>query len=194
VHQLYSDDAEVLFEAARPVILNGIQDVVGRPDLADRAIILTLPPINDAERRPVTELWAEFSRVRPAILGALLDIVAHGLARRSLVRRRSLPRMADFALWTAACETALWPAGTIARAYGANRRAIIESIIEADPLAACACNIMVNRNEWAGTASDFLQAADKLQRQETLIRRPDWPRCRGPLPADSVGPKRRCAP
>jgi hypothetical protein len=84
--------------------------------------------------------------------------------------------MADFALWAAACETALWPAGIIARAYRANRQTIIEGIIEADPVAACARNIMVNRDEWAGTASDFSLAADKLQRQDALIRRPDWPR------------------
>src|SRR5215467_6432895 len=176
VRQLYTDDAEVLFEAARPMLLNGIEDVIGRPDLADRAIILTLPPINDAQRRPETELFAEFERVHPAILGALLDIVAHGLARRSVVRRTSLPRMADFALWAAACETALWPAGIIARAYGANRQAMIESVVEADPVAACARNIMVSQDEWAGTASDFLRAADTLQRQDALIRRPDWPR------------------
>ena len=102
MRQLYSDDAEVHFEAARPMLLNGIEDVIGRPDLADRAIVLTLPPISDAQRRPETELWAEFDRVRPAILGALLDIVAHGLARHRVMRRTSLPRMADFALWAAA--------------------------------------------------------------------------------------------
>jgi hypothetical protein len=162
--------------SARQTRLSSIEDVIGRPDLADRAIMLTLPPISDAQRRPETELWAEFNRSRRAILGALLNIVAHGLATRSVPGRTSLPRMADFALWTAACETALWPAGTIARAYRANRKAIIESVIEADPVAACARNIMVNRNEWAGTASDFLRAADKLQRQDDLIRRPDWPR------------------
>src|SRR2546429_7885070 len=79
VRQLYSDDAEVLFEAARPMLLNGIEDVIGRPDLADRAIILTLPPISDTQRRSEAELWADFERARHGILGALLDIVAHGL-------------------------------------------------------------------------------------------------------------------
>jgi len=36
-------------QAARPAILNGIEDVVTRPDLADRAIFLTLPygPLDD---------------------------------------------------------------------------------------------------------------------------------------------------
>src|ERR1700681_890294 len=42
VRQLYTNDEEVLFQAARPTLLNGIEDVIGRPDLADRAIFLTL--------------------------------------------------------------------------------------------------------------------------------------------------------
>jgi hypothetical protein len=134
VRQLYTDDEEVLFEASRPILLNGIEDVICRPDLGDRAIFLTLAPIADE-----AELWREFEIARPRILGALLDAVVHGLRAINHVQLNALPRMADFALWTAACETALWPAGTFARAYAANRRAAIESIIEADPLArACA--------------------------------------------------------
>jgi hypothetical protein len=60
--------------------------------------------------------------------------------------------MADFALWAAACETALWPAGTFARPYAANRSAAIESIIEADPLATCVRTIMGERGTWTGSA------------------------------------------
>jgi hypothetical protein len=47
VRQLYTDRDEVLFDAARPVILNGIEDIVTRPDLADRAVFLTLEPIQE---------------------------------------------------------------------------------------------------------------------------------------------------
>jgi len=36
VRQLYTDDEEVLFEAARPILLNGIEEVISRPDLGDR--------------------------------------------------------------------------------------------------------------------------------------------------------------
>jgi hypothetical protein len=133
VRQLYTDDEEVLFEAARPILLNGIEEVVSRPDLGDRAIFLTLAPIREAQRRPEAELWREFETARPLILGALLHAVVHGLQRINHVQLEALPRMADFALWAAACETALWPAGNFARVYAANRRAAIESIIEADP-------------------------------------------------------------
>jgi hypothetical protein len=79
VRQLYTDDEEVLFEAARPILLNGIEEVVSRPDLGDRAIFLTLAPIGEAQRRPENELWREFEIARPRMLGALLDAVVHGL-------------------------------------------------------------------------------------------------------------------
>src|SRR5215470_20276899 len=77
VRQLYTDDEEVLFKATRPMLLNGIEDLIGRSDLADRAILLTLGPIGEEHRRSETELWREFELARPAILGALLDAAAH---------------------------------------------------------------------------------------------------------------------
>src|SRR5271167_2461708 len=125
VRQLYTDDEEVLFKAARPTLLNGIEDVIGRPDLADRTIFLTLGPIREEQRRSETELWREFELARPAILGALLDAAAHGLEAMGSVHLDRLPRMADFALWATACEGALWPAGTFTRAYTASRRSAI---------------------------------------------------------------------
>jgi hypothetical protein len=135
VRQLYTDEDEVLFQASRPLLVNGIEDVITRADLADRGIFLTLAPIRQQHRRAESELWREFEIARPRILGALFDAAVHGLQTLPSVRLPSLPRMADFALWAAACETALWPAGTFARAYDANRKAAVEDIIEADPVA-----------------------------------------------------------
>src|SRR5439155_20344902 len=99
-------------------------------------------PIGEALRRPENELWREFEIAQPRILGALLDAAVHGLRTLGRVHLDRLPRMADFALWAAACEPALWPAGTFARAYPSNRRAAIESIIGADPLATCVRRMM----------------------------------------------------
>src|SRR3974377_1746757 len=42
VRQLYTDDEEVLFKAARPTLLNGIEDVIGRSDLAAPGLFLNL--------------------------------------------------------------------------------------------------------------------------------------------------------
>src|SRR5260221_8143229 len=65
LRQLYTDADEVLFQAARPILLNGIDDVIGRSDLADRALFLTLPPITDRRRRSERQLWRAFELARP---------------------------------------------------------------------------------------------------------------------------------
>ena len=89
VRQLYTDDEEALFEASRPILLNGIEDVISRPDLGDRAIFLNLAPIADGNRRPEDEIWREFEIARPLILGALLDAVVHGLRAINRVQLES---------------------------------------------------------------------------------------------------------
>jgi hypothetical protein len=175
VRQLYTDNEELLFQAARPILLNGIEEVISRPDLGDRAIFLTLAPIGEVQRRPEGELWREFAIARPRILGALLDSVVHGLRAVGRIRLDRLPRMADFAIWATACETALWPAGTFARAHGANRRTAIEDIIDADPVAACVREIMAERGEWTGSAADLLRAAD-FAGDEVWKRSVGWPK------------------
>lgn len=174
VRQLYTDQDEVLFDAARPVILNGIEDIVTRPDLADRAIFLTLEAIPEERRRPERELWAEFNAARPQLLGTLLDAVSHGLKRLADTRLETLPRMADFALWATACETALWTSGTFGTAYSGNRDEAVESIIEADPVGSAIRSLIGTRTEWKGTASDLLDALNEQVGEK--VRKPKaWP-------------------
>jgi hypothetical protein len=174
VRQLYTDQDEVLFDAARPVILNGIEDIVTRPDLADRAVFLTLEPIPEERRRPEAELWAAFEAERPRILGVLLDAVVEGLKRLSDTHLPKLPRLADFALWATACETALWPAGTFWSAYCGNRDEAVEGVIDADPVAAAVRAVMVERTEWTGTASDLLGALGEAA-GERIAKSKTWP-------------------
>ena len=189
VRQLYTDQDEVLFDAARPVILNGIEDIVTRPDLADRAVFLTLEPIPEERRRPEAELWAAFEAERPRILGTLLDAVVHGLKWLPETRLEKLPRMADFALWATACETALWPAGTFWSAHCGNREEAVEGVIDADPIAAAVRGIMATRTEWTGTASDLLGALAKVA-GERVAKSKTWP----DSPRALAGRLRRAAP
>jgi hypothetical protein len=174
VRQLYSDQDEVLFDAARPVILNGIEDIVTRPDLADRAIFLTLEPIPEESRRGEQELWAAFETERPRILGVLLDAAAKGLAMLPQTRLDKLPRMADFALWATACEPALWSAGTFWSAYCGNRDVAVEGVIEADPTATAVRAFMETRTEWTGTASELLGALGEIA-GERVAKSKIWP-------------------
>jgi hypothetical protein len=175
VRQLYTDRDEVLFQAARPIILNGIEDVITRPDLADRAIFLTLPPLREERRRAEKEMWRAFETAKPYILGALLDAASHGLRALPEVRLEQLPRMADFVLWATACETAFCPRGAFLHAYQANRRSAIEDVVEADAVAARIRHLMSERTMWSGNASDLLRVATPARHDAT---RPDvgWPK------------------
>ena len=189
VRQLYSDQDEVLFDAARPIILNGIEDIVSRPDLADRAIFLTLEPIPEERRLPEQELWAAFEAERPRILGVLLDAMAKGLAELPRTKLEKLPRMADFALFVTACETALWPSGTFLSAYCDNLDDAVESVIDADPVADAVRALMVTRTEWAGTASELLGILTEIA-GESVTKGNRWPASAGAL----SGRLRRAAP
>jgi hypothetical protein len=183
VRQLYTDQDEVLFDATRPVILNGIEDIVTRPDLADRALFLTLEPIPEERRRPEAELRAAFQAERPRVLGVLLDAVAEGIKRLPDTHLEKLPRMADFALWATACERVFCPAGTFWDAYCGNRDEAVESVIDADPVAAALRVLMekwterterTERTMWTGTASDLLGALGEVV-GERGVKEKTWP-------------------
>ena len=126
-----------MFNLMQPQILNGIEDVVTRPDRR-RALLHTLDPIPEAKRRTETQMWADFDIERPAIMGAIYDAVSQGLIALPGTHLTRMPRMADFALWIVACEPALWPVGTFLRAYEENRAEAVEQIIEASVVASAA--------------------------------------------------------
>ena len=176
VRQLYTDRDEVLFQAARPIILNGIEDVITRPDLADRAIFLNLPHLQEERRRAEKEIWRDFETAQPRILGALLDAASHGLRALPEVRLEQLPRMADFALWATACEPVFCPASGFLHAYKANRRSAIEDVVDADPVAARIRDIMAERTMWSGSASDLLRVAAPHPRDDASWTGAGWPR------------------
>ncbi len=66
---LYSDSDETILDATRPILLNGIDSVATRGDLLDRAILLTLPRLQNV--KPERDFWRDFDSARPRILGAL---------------------------------------------------------------------------------------------------------------------------
>lgn len=174
--ELYSDYDEILFEARRPVLMNGIEEFVTRGDLLDRAVLEALPPIDDASRLPEAEIWRRFDEAQPRILGVLLDAVSCALRRMNQVRLPYLPRMADFALWATAAEPALGlEDGDFMRAYDRNRTAANGIALEASPISSEVGRLMTDRHEWDGTATDLLETLND-QVDDEIRRRRDWPK------------------
>ena len=176
--ELYSDDEEVVISAQRPLILNGIDEVVARGDLADRAIFLTLGAIPDADREPEADLWARFEEARPRILGALLDALVEGVRRLPDVTFERLPRMADFAKWAVACEGAVFEAGAFMQAYTGNRAGAVEAVIDASPVASAIRELMQSRGPaatWEGSATELLAELGSRV-DERVAKGKEWPK------------------
>jgi hypothetical protein len=178
--QLYTDADEVVFEGARPLISNGIEDVVERPDLAERSIFSVCELIDPENRLSEDEVWASFRAAHASVLGALLDAVAEGFRNFSEIRPLNLPRMADFAHWATACEPALWEIGAFMRAYNANIQGAVESVLEAIPVAVAVRKLMedlaaVKQTQWKGTSSELLAKLTPLVDERTA-KSDAWPR------------------
>lgn len=187
--QLYTDQDEILFDAMRPVILNGIEDMVERPDLTDRTMFIALEHILKTKRKPEKELWADFGKAAPYILGALLDAAAVGIQRRPHVFLEELPRMADFALWVTACEAAIWKSGTFMQAYVLNADEACSTLIEGDLVANAMLEYMHGKAAWTGTTEELLKSLDHHV-GETWARKREWPK----TPRSLSGRLKRLAP
>lgn len=180
VRELYSDGAEHMIRAYCPIILNGIEDFATRGDLVSRAILITLEPISEEDRRDEKELLALFEEARPRILGALLDAMVEGYRNLPSTKLDRLPRMADFAKWAVACESAFWPNGTFMAAYDQNRDATVDWLLAADSVATAVRRLMADDPNWEGTWEQLLYALSRFA-DEHAPRRRGWPDTPGAL-------------
>jgi hypothetical protein len=161
--QLYTDNDMAAFHAKRPVILKGINDLVTRGDLADRAIVIHLERIDPRQARSEDEIWAAVENAHPAVLAGLLEIVAVGLQRMPHTQSpvQGLPRMVDFAKFGMASAPALgWSGEEFILAYTNNRRRATDIVIEHDVVAVALIELVTEcpRKRWSGTPSELLQA------------------------------------
>jgi hypothetical protein len=178
--QLYTDQDQILFEAMRPVILNGIGDVVTRPDLLDRSLIINLPPIPREARKLERVLDAEVEASKSGILAALFNAVSVGLATLQSVKLDGLPRMADFARWGTATEQALGgEPSSFMKAYTASQDEAVETALESWPvvetLVVFARGFEGDEGAWEGTATGLFNILNE-KTDDDLKRSKDWPK------------------
>ena len=143
--ELYTDQEEVVFSGARPIILNGIEEVVERPDLAERSIFRHLRADRPQE---------------PEVGGRGLGV----LRRCACVRPRRVARCGRDGPQALSRDPAAGPAahgrlrplgdrlraGAVegaarsSRAYNANILGAVESVLEASPVAVAVRKLMAD--------------------------------------------------
>jgi hypothetical protein len=187
---LHTDADETVFVAVRPLLLNGIpQTLLGRPDLAERALSIELRPIR--ERRTDAELAERLRRLRPALLGLACDGIASARRNLSRVVLADPPRMLDACTWAEAAAEGLGiEPGRIARAWSENRRRAEGEALATDDLAAAVVAFLEARGgRWRGAPSELAREL-RGEVAEAVTRSPAWPR----TPAALSARLRRLAP
>jgi hypothetical protein len=125
---LYTDKDESLLFACAPLFLTGVTNIIVRGDLMQRTMFAGLTPVPNDERVADEDFYALLKKEQPLILGALLSGLSVGLRRLPTLKPSSLPRMATFAKWAMACETAFWPEGTFIAAYQGNIATAVDDV------------------------------------------------------------------
>ena len=123
----YSDTDEVLFTACRPVVFNGIPDLVRRPDLQDRALCVDCLPVPDDCRQTEVDIQHRFQEVHAGVLGAFCAGAVMEIRCREEVANRAtrLPRLADVALRAEGASPAFgWEEGKAADLMLGNRAVV----------------------------------------------------------------------
>ena len=155
--KLYSNNEVFTVKFNRPVILNGLNQIVSKSDLLDRSLVMQLERVSDEKRKEPALLKAEFEELKPYILGSIFDAIIKAQSKFSVVSQyRGLSRMTEFDHWACAIAEVL--------GYGQDkfRQARLDNIqmqhgyaIEASPSGTAIMEFMRDKEEWVGEPAEL---------------------------------------
>ncbi len=173
--KLYTTDEEVVLKACRPILINGIPDMMTRGDLVDRGIRITLEPVPAGQRMAEMDLHPAIDAVLGEVFGGLLSALSGALARWDLVQVPKGYRMADFVKFITAAEPDLpWQPGAFLTAYRSARHDLTLSTLEGDTFGLRLRDLVLGAGAWEGTFQTLLEALSQGLTPEQ--RHEGWPR------------------
>lgn len=176
--QLYTDNEESLTRVCRPVILNGISDLLTFPDLARRAVLIELKSRD--EFVDDEELMQSFERDVPYIFAGLLDALACALKNREVARseisKQKLHGLSSFTTWAlAASEKLGFTHNQFLTAYEENLKETQLTGLDASIIGEAIQRFMSSKALWTGLANQLLEVLNALA-GEKLSRDHYWPK------------------
>jgi len=156
--KLYTTSQEQTVDIKRPVILNGINEIVTAQDLIDRSIIIELPSISEEYRKTELEIKENFNNEKPKILGGMLDALVSVLQKLPHVRLAKKPRMADFANLGVALEKTLnWEADSFMQAYSSHQMEAKIAALEHCPIIMAVVEYVEEQGVYEGSYGHLYQ-------------------------------------
>ena len=173
----YTNDDDFVYQIQLPIALNGINQVVTKPDLLDRSILIKLERIKPTERMSEEMFWEAFEGTKPQILGAIFDVLTKALSIYPSIDLDEVPRMADFTRWGCAIAQAIGKTQQqFLDAYKHNIAVQNEEAIDASPVAKAVIMLLKDRNSWEGSPAELLALFNSKFFSLNLSSNPLWPK------------------
>lgn len=171
--ELYTDDEEVIFDAKKPIVVDGIGEHAVKGDPIDRIIMLRLLPILEEKREEEEKFWHRFESAHPRVLGGLLHAACVALRRLPSVHIDQKPRMADFAVWATAAEEGFgFQNGAFLKAYRSNQAEANHVALESFPLAIELLILLKPKGiPWEPTTPELLEELNTRAKEDTKKQR-----------------------
>jgi len=180
---LFTDDEDIIYVFKRCFVINGINNVVIKPDLLRRSILFELEPPVPEKRKEEAEFWKEFEQARPYILGGIFNALARAMEIYPSIKLTGLYDMADFTKRGAAIAEALgYGVEAFLQAYAENKARQTDEAIANNAVAAAIKAFMENKKEWTGTASELLGELEEIAESEKInTKAKGWPKAANSL-------------
>lgn len=93
--KLYTTSEQVLLTLRNIVLINGLNAVPRKSDLAQRSLVFVLQPIEDSSRKSDSAFWSAFNKDKPKILGAIFDTLVKAMKSYPTLKLEKRHRMAE---------------------------------------------------------------------------------------------------
>jgi hypothetical protein len=156
--ELFSNQDEIILDVQNLIILTSIGNVVTKPDLLERSIVIDLTRITSEDRESEADLANGFDRGHGDMLGGLLNITVAALHHRDTTECPKYTRMTEFAHLGEGVQGYLkYAIGSVERRMAAGADIANEIAIESSPVASTLMSwISTHEGTWQGSASDLL--------------------------------------
>lgn len=177
--KLFTNDKDVIYAFMRCIGINGINQVINKPDLLERSILIELSRISEIERKPEKLIWEQFEKKKPAILGGIFNTLVETLRVVPKIRLQKHPRMADFAIWGCAIAQALGESQeAFLSAYANNMNHQNEQILGDSLVATVLRRFIEQKVQWSGTPTELFNTLTNLAQNQGINtdKEKSWPK------------------
>lgn len=175
--RLYTDTGVNSYTVFRPVVLNGIPDLVDWDDMGRRMISVYLGQIPPDRRLSADQIMDRFNRAAGRIFGGLLDALVVALRNEKVTIVDNVDGLIGVAQWVESAAPALnWKRGCFIDTYNENRENTAGSILDGDSFAQFLEDFIEHQpgKKFQGTFEEFKRKTYGIRSDYNTM--PWWPK------------------